>query len=337
MKGLIIPTILLSAFGVFNIFGIRESLFINQILFVVVSFIVFLLLRKIGRNFFFPNSGFFYWLFIVILLLTYVVGYEVKGSKRWIDLYFFNFQASEFFKAFFIIHLAKFLSERQANFDETKVFLGSIFYFAIPAVIIFLQPDLGNSLVYSFVYVVLILFSKLPKKYPLYLLTTMISLAPVGWFILKDYQRARFFSFFMPDVNTQGTAYNMIQSIITIGSGKFLGRGLGLGTQSRLFFLPENHTDFAFASSVEQFGFLGGLTILVLYFLIFIFLIKKLLRSNNENFLYILGIISYLFFQVVVNVGMNLGLMPITGIALPFISYGGSSIVALMAALAFVF
>ena len=133
----------------------------------------------------------------------------------------------------------------------------------------------------------------------------------------------------------------MTQAIITVGSGKFIGRGLGLGTQSRFFFLPENHTDFAFSSLVEQFGFLGGLIVIILYLIMAALLVKRLLSFyflrdpvDKRNFLYLAGFLSYLIFQFLINIGMNLGLFPITGIALPFISYGGSSFVALMIGMA---
>jgi len=174
-------------------------------------------------------------------------------------------------------------------------------------------------------------------------LLAIFSVIPLGFTLLHNYQKARIFSFLNPEFDQQGTAYNMIQSVITVGSGKFLGRGLGLGTQSRLFFLPENHTDFAFASLVEQFGFVGGGLVIICYIIIFIILAKRLVAlfydkesDLKKAFLYTLGFTSYFTFQVIINIGMNLGIMPITGIALPIISYGGSSIVAAMIGLAFI-
>lgn len=334
MTGLLISAILLSLFGLFNMFGIRQSLASNQIVFVVLAFVVYGIARKIGRDFFNINSNFFYWLFVVILLVTYVIGLEVKGSKRWIDLYFFNFQASEFFKVFFILHLANFLSQKQNKIDDLKTFLKSILYFVFPILIVFKQPDLGNALVFGFTYVVVLAFSRLSKKYILYLMIILLMLLPLSWFALKGYQRERVISFFNPHVNSQGTAYNMMQSIITIGSGQFLGRGLGLGTQSRLYFLPENHTDFAFASLVEQFGFVGGIAVIILCLSLVVQALNKLLKKTGDEFLYILGFTAYIFFQIFVNIGMNLGVLPVAGIALPFISYGGSSIAAFMLGLA---
>jgi len=339
----LVPSLLISVFGIFNIFGIKSSLCLNQTVYVVVGILFYFLIKKIGRNFFLQNIQQIYWTLLVILVITYIIGFEVKGSKRWIDLLFFNFQASEFLKPFFILFLADLFTRVPKYIDDLQLFIMSIFYFILPTFIIFKQPDLGNALVYIFIYLVMVLFSPVSKKYIVYFLLFVLVSLPFGWFFLRDYQKDRLLAFFNPHIDTQGTAYNMIQAIVTIGSGRFLGRGLGLGTQSRLFFLPENRTDFAFASLVEQFGFLGGFVVIILYLIVIVACIKKIIGfyfeksgESSTNFLYVLGFSSYLFFQVLVNVGMNLGLLPITGIALPFISYGGSSIVALMIGMALI-
>ncbi len=340
MRYVLIPVFFLSLFSIFNIFGIKPNLVGNQILYFVIAGLLYIIIKKIGNNIFYQNVKLLYFLFLGILIITFIIGLEVKGSKRWIDLYFFNFQASEFFKIFFILFLSDYLSKKQLNFFS---FIKSIIYFIIPAVIIFKQPDLGNTMVLVFVFIVLILFSSIKKKYLIYFLLAIFSVIPLGFTLLHNYQKARIFSFLNPEFDQQGTAYNMIQSVITVGSGKFLGRGLGLGTQSRLFFLPENHTDFAFASLVEQFGFVGGGLVIICYIIIFIILAKRLVAlfydkesDLKKAFLYTLGFTSYFTFQVIINIGMNLGIMPITGIALPIISYGGSSIVAAMIGLAFI-
>lgn len=342
MMNFIFPSLILSLYGIFNIFGIRQAFFVNQLLYFIAGLVAYFIIKKIGFNFFWMNAKIFFWLFVISLFVTYLIGLEVKGSKRWIDLYFLRFQASEFLKAFFILYIAGLFAKVGRGQNSFKIFIKSLAFFLIPTFIIFKQPDLGNALVYIFIYVVMVTFSTLPKKYLIYLAGSILAILPLGWFILKQYQKLRILAFFNPHLDTQGTSYNMMQSIITVGSGKFIGRGLGLGTQSRLFFLPENHTDFAFASLVEQFGFLGGLAIIIFYLLIILVCFKKLIEfakqdeQNNSYFLYVVGLTSYIFFQFIINVGMNLGLLPITGIALPFISYGGSSMVALMIAMALV-
>ena len=341
MTKLLLPSFFLSLIGFFNIFGIKQSLTLNQIFYIIAGFLAFFIVKKIGRNFFSTNAKFFYWIFIFILLTTFIIGLEVRGSKRWIDLYFFNFQGSEIFKGFFILQLANFLVRDYREVNPANIFLLSLFYFLFPAFIIFKQPDLGNASVYFFIYLTVILFSDLPKKYIFYFCLVLLIALPLGWNFMQAYQQDRILSFLNPHLDQQGTAYNMTQAIITVGSGKFSGRGLGLGTQSRFFFLPENHTDFAFSSLVEQFGFLGGLTVIVLYLIMAALLVKRLLSFyflrdpvDKRSFLYIIGFLSYFIFQFLINIGMNLGLFPITGIALPFISYGGSSFVALMIGMA---
>src|SRR3989344_2395856 len=232
---------------------------------------------------------------------------------------FFNFQGSEIFKGFFILQLANFLVRDYREVNPANIFLLSLFYFLFPAFIIFKQPDLGNASVYFFIYLTVILFSDLPKKYIFYFCLVLLIALPLGWNFMQAYQQDRILSFLNPHLDQQGTAYNMTQAIITVGSGKFSGRGLGLGTQSRFFFLPENHTDFAFSSLVEQFGFLGGMTVIILYLIIVFLLIRRLFKfyfsrdsDGRKKFLYIAGFLTYFIFQVLVNLGMNLGLFPVT-------------------------
>ncbi len=337
MMQVLLPSLFLFSFGFFNLFGIRSSLGMTMLMNFAVGMVLFFVIRKIGWKFFRDNAKLIYWVFIGILLVTYIIGLEVKGSKRWIDLVFFRFQGSEFFKIFFILFFADYFSKIERGTRSYRHLLASLFYFLLPTFIVFKQPDLGNAMVYVFIYFSMLMFSPIPKKQFFSLLASMLAVAPFGWFFMKDYQKARILSFMQPHLETQENAYNMIQAVITIGSGKFLGRGLGLGTQSKLFFLPENSTDFAYSSLVEQFGFAGGFLTLSLYLVLFYLLFgqaNKFSLKEDEtgrfSFLYIIGIMSFIFFQVLVNIGMNLGVLPIAGIALPFISYGGSMIVSIL-------
>ena len=333
----IFPLIFLSVFGLFNLFGLNQDLFIHQLAFLIFGFLGYFIIKFIGSHFFKINSKFFYWFFISILVITFIVGLEVKGSKRWLNFYFFNFQGSEFFKVFFIIFLAEILTVKNLLSNSFLNFIKIFLYFLIPFIIIFKQPDLGNAMVYFFIFFALLMFSTFSKKYLGFLIGLIIIFVPVGWLIMKDYQKARILSFISPHLDVQGAAYNMIQAVITIGSGMFFGRGLGLGTQSRLFFLPENTTDFAFASLIEQFGFFGGFFVLIFLTTIIIHLVKKTIyfyyqksEADQKKFLYCLGILTYFVSQTIINLGMNMGIMPIAGITLPFISYGGSSVIALL-------
>lgn len=336
MTGIVLPIFFLSVFGFFNLLGISQTSAFSQLFNYAFAFAGYFVIKKIGRNFFRDNASVFYWLSFFLLLATFILGIEVKGSKRWIDLYFFNFQASEFFKISLTIYLADIFSRIKKG-EELTVLLRSIFFVMVPAFIVFKQPDLGNAIILVSIYLTILIFSSVPKKYLFYLLIAAIIIIPIGWFTLHDYQRQRLTSFVSPHLDTRGTAYNMVQAVITIGSGRFLGRGLGLGTQSRLFFLPENQTDFAYASLVEQFGFVGGMIVLILYLVIAIHLLRLIVDNyyqnqvvNRFNYFYSLGLSAYLFYQVFINIAMNLGIFPIAGVALPFISYGGSAPVSLM-------
>lgn len=334
---ILITSSLITIFGLFNLLGIDKSYFFHQLVFFLIGLTIYFVIKKIGRNFFYLNTKFFYWIFIFFLIITFIIGLEAKGSKRWIELYFFNFQASETLKIFFIIFLADFFLIKDYAGETFSHFLSSLFYFLLPTLIIFKQPDLGNALVFAVIYLSMLLFSPIPKKYILYLLLFFSIVSPILWPFLKGYQKDRILSFINPHLDPQGTSYNMIQAMITVGSGKFFGKGMGLGTQTKLSFLPENHTDFAYASLVEQFGFFGGFITLLFYGLMIFLLVRRLLgyfiskdKENQKRFLILIGFVSYFSFQVFVNIGMNFGLLPIAGITLPFISYGGSSIVALM-------
>jgi len=342
MIGIYITGLLILFFGFLNLFGISQNLFFSQFTFFLVGLFLMFVIKKIGRNFFSINNKFFYWLFIGFLLLVLFFGAEIRGAKRWLDLYFINFQPSEFFKVFYLIFLSNFMAKRKRFADKRLEFLFILIYFLIPAFLIFKQPDLGNTIILTMIFLSLTFFSDIPKKYFVQLIVVVLLTMPLGWFLLQPYQKTRLLSFLSPHLDRQGTAYNMIQSIITIGSGKFFGKGLGLGTQTRLYFLPENSTDFAFASLVEQFGFFGGASVIILFFLFSYFLLRKLFKYFNkvdeqgrQNFFFLLGLSCYLISQIVINIGMNMGLFPITGITLPLISYGGSSLVSFMIGLAF--
>lgn len=334
MNLLLITSFLVYIFGLFNLLGINPVYFKNQLIWGIISIGIYLLVKKVGIHFFRLNSKFFYWIFLGILIITFVIGMEAKGSKRWIDLYFFSFQGSEFFKFFFMIFLADYFTRNKKFLHDLSFFIKSLIYFLIPTFIIFKQPDLGSAIIYVMIFFSMALFSGIPKKNILKTLMIFMLVIPVGWIFLKGYQKERIISFLNPNVDQSGMAYNMIQAIVTIGSGMFSGKGLGAGTQSGLSFLPESHTDFAFSSLVEQFGFVGGFAVIVLYLIITVIIIRKILTwyyQRNEDgkfkFLLSIGFFSYFIIQVFVNIGMNLGIMPITGITLPLISYGGSSLI----------
>lgn len=322
--------------------GIRQDLVVQHIVFFIVGIAGFFFVKFLGRNFFQQNAKAFYWIFLGLLLFTYFFGIEVKGSRRWIDLFVFQFQPSEVFKVFFIIYLADFYAKIRILPSNRSLFIKSFLFFIVPALLIFRQPDLGTALVFAAIYFVLTIISKIPNKYLFAVITVALVVLPIMWMtgMLHDYQKNRLLSFIDPAADKHAS-YNMTQAIITSGSGQLFGRGLGLGKQSQLFFLPEFHTDFAYSSLVEQFGFLGGGMVILLYSIAAFFLLLKANRlsqakdeSDKFKYYYTVGFLTMLLFQVFVNIGMNTGVMPIAGITLPLISYGGSSIVTFLIGLA---
>ncbi len=339
---IIISSLILSLFGLFNLFGLNKELFLRQLFFILIGFIAYFLIKRFRNFFLINNKNIFYWFFIILLVIIFIIGIEVKGSRRWFNFGFFNLQPSELFKPFFILFFAEFLSKKNLFRNYYYLIAKSFLYFLIPFLIIFKQPDLGTSLTYLNIYLVMLFFSEIPKKYLFSFFSIFIIFLPLFWFLLKDYQKARLISFINPSIDIQDISYNIIQSIISVGSGQFFGRGLGLGTQSKLFFLPENTTDFAFASLVEQFGFFGGFFVIVFFGLIFFQLFKKILfyyfqrKDSLFDFYYLIGLLTFLGFQFFLNIGMNLGIMPIAGIPLPFISYGGSAVLTVFVSFAFI-
>ncbi len=338
MWKVLLPVILLVLFSFFNLLGIKNYLVINQLFFIAAGLVAYVLIRKIGFHYLKQNIPILYWFFILVLVATYIIGVEVKGSKRWIDFYYFNIQPSEIFKVFYVLFLADFFSKKKEYELGVKTYVTGLFSMMLPAVIILKQPDLGNAMVYAGSFFMIALFSRTPKKYIFWTLILFFLLTPLLWNVLGEFQKQRITTFINPTLDQRGAGYNMLQAVITTGSGKFAGKGLGYGTQSKLFYLPENHTDFAFSSLVEQFGFFGGFFIISFYIFLFISLLKKIVqyakptwdKENECYFLFLIGFFAILFTQTVINIGMNMGLFPITGITLPFISYGGSSLVSLL-------
>lgn len=275
---------------------------------------------------------------VITLLIVYFFGPVVRGSARWIDLGFFRLQPAEFAKLAMVIVMAKFLDVQGERLKNFRYIILSGVYLAIPMVLILIEPDLGSSLVVFAVWFGMLLFSKMDKKHLMILIVAFLILAVIAWFfILHDYQRQRVHTFLDPNSDPQGQGYNVLQSIIAVGSGELWGRGVGRGLQSQLDFLPERQTDFIFASTAEELGFVGSLVILGLFIVLFMRMIKTC-QSARDNFgMYLsLGVFIMLLTQVVINIGMNIGIMPVTGIPLPLMSLGGSSLITTLLSLGLV-
>lgn len=329
-----ICSLLLLSTSILAIYSSSKELAFQQLIFGIAGFLLFFFISSVNFQIFRPLVRPIYILITILLALVVIIGVESRGATRWIPLGFFNVQPSEFAKPALILFLADYWSK---NLPSWRSILISILYSAIPGVLIFKQPDLGTTLTIMIIWLGILLMTKIEFKKLLILAIIAITVIPITWFLLQDYQKQRILSFISPLSDPLGQGYNAIQSTIAVGSGELSGRGLGYGTQSRLQFLPEYRTDFIFAAISEEFGFLGSAIILLIYFILIGYCIRVARGSGSQfGFLISVGVALMLLFQTAVNVGMNLGLLPITGITLPLISYGGSSLISTMLCLGFV-
>lgn len=323
---LLIPVVGLIGISLSIIFSTTPSLFTQQLVLIIIGFILYLIVSSIDCRIWPKFFWFFYILTIVLLLVTFL-GQEVRGTSRWIDFGWFRMQPSELIKPFFVIIMAELFSK---SFGRSIIKLIKPFLFFAPIVLlIFKQPDLGNVIVYFFIFAVCIILSEIPFGSLLFGAGSLFLFLPVAWNFMKQYQKLRILSFLDPSADPAGAGYNAIQAIIAIGSGRLFGEGFGRGTQSHLLFLPEYHTDFVFASIGEELGFLGAFLVLCFYFVLLGRILLIASRQNNRfTRLLAIGIFAQIFIQVFINIGMNLGILPIAGITLPLLSYGGSSIIS---------
>jgi rod shape determining protein RodA len=271
-----------------------------------------------------------------VIAIVFLAG-PIRGSKRWLDLGFFRFQPSEFGKVLFVLALAGFLAERARRLHEVRTTLLAVGLASIPIFLVFLQPDFGTALVYCAAVAAVLFVAGTPWTHIGALGAGVVGLAvlvlgvmpAVGLPVLKEYQVKRITGFLHPDSDPGGTTYNITQSKNAIGAGQLDGRGVDNSTQTTLNFLPEHHTDFVFASLAEERGFVGAALLLMLYLLV-VWRGFRIVAIARDPFSAIVagGLVFALLFQIFVNVGMTMGIAPITGIPLPFVSVGGSSMIA---------
>lgn len=311
------------------------SLFINQIIwlavgwsiFFVVTFVDYSIVSRVAYLVYFLNLG-------AILYVTFF-GKVALGAQRWIDFGFFRYQPSETMKLCLIMVMAKILSRRsvQGQGMGMKELFWPMLILGVPFALVVEQPDLGTAMMLSAIGGSMILFCKVRKRILFSIALAGIIALPIAWkYGLRDYQRARVLTFMSPNNDPRGSGYNSIQSRIAVGSGKLLGKGYMKGTQSQLEFLPERHTDFIYSVLSEEHGFVGSVATLGLFILLFVICIR-IASSSREKFgaLLTVGVMCYIFWHMFVNIGMVIGLLPIVGVPLPLLSYGGSSMLTTMA------
>lgn len=336
MLGSLVPIIFFGLITM-NSFVERNIFFNRQIGWILVSLLIFFIFSLIDFKFL-RRTSVVVWIYafsVLTLTLLFIVGSVFSGSQRWIGIGFLTFQPSEFAKIAIVITLAKYFSRRHIEIRNYVHLIVSGGYAFILFILIFLQPDLGSSLIILIIWFGMVFVSGLSKKHLAIVGTLGLTVFSLLWvFVLADYQKDRILTFIHPLEDIQGAGYNAYQSMISVGSGQLLGKGAGYGTQSRLSFLPEYQTDFIFAAFAEEWGFVGVMILFASYG-VFLYRIIIIARKGATNFevLFGLGMAMMFMSHFIVHVGMNIGLMPITGLTLPFMSYGGTNMLISFAAL----
>lgn len=333
----IIP-LLLAGLTTMKVLGGGSDYFFNrQIIWIGISFLVFFVMREIDWRFL-KNGALLLILYgagIGLLLLLFLVGSRFQGATSWIDLNLFSIGPAEPMKLIIILLLSKYFARRHIAIANFKHIFVSAIFVAIPAGLILIQPDFGSALIFIFIWFGMVAVSGINRKHLALVLIACVLLFGIGWnFILQDYQKSRIETFINPFLDPMGAGYNAVQAMVAVGSGELFGKGIGYGTQSRLQFLPEYETDFIFAAFAEEWGFVGVI-FLFIFFNLLLWRILKVSFIGHSNFerLFSMGFATLIFAHIFVHVGMNIGILPITGITLPFLSYGGSALITLFAGL----
>ena len=327
------PALLISAFGLITMKSFSGNLdvyFNRQFTWLIISTLFFFGVSRFDITSIRRTNSIFllYGLVATALIGVLIFGDTLKGARSWFDLGLFSFQPVELAKLTLIMLLAKFFAKRHVEIARIRHLIVSGLYMGLYVGLTLLQPDFGSAMVLVSIWFGLVLVSGISKKHLVILVCAGILVFSVAWIgVFKEYQKQRILTFINPTRDIRGSGYNAYQSMIAVGSGELFGKGVGYGTQSRLRFLPEYQTDFIFAAFAEEWGFIGVLTLLASFTVLLIRAIHIASRasSNFESFLCI-GIWVTFFVHITVNIGMNIGLLPVTGITVPFLSYGGTSL-----------
>lgn len=324
--------------GLLNLFSATYlteiNIFYKQCVWITVSLGLALLLSIIDYRIYESAAYPLYILNTVLLVAVLIVGRTIFGSRRWLDLGAFNFQPSELTKLAIVFVLARYFSRSTKHTDGYSLFdlIPAFVLTAVPLLLIFKEPDLGTALLIAAISGTMIFYAKIKLRSLILLITAFALIVPLSYtFVLKDYQKERIQTFLNPNKDPLGDGYHTIQSIITIGSGRFLGKTYLKGTQSKLEFIPKHSTDFIFSAFAEEWGFVGCLILLAAYFAVFIMGLNIAMTARDKFGSHLaIGLLSLTFWQVIINVGMELGLLPVVGITLPLFSYGGSSMLIVL-------
>jgi rod shape determining protein RodA len=327
LVGAVIPILAAGLITMFSFTG-DNSFASHQLIWIILSLTVFFVVSFIDVRFL-RSTWFSVLLFIaavVLLLLVFIMGQASHGALSWISFGAFSFQPSDFAKIALIVILAKYFSRRHIEIANVRHILVSGFYSLVLFTLVILQPDLGSAMIIFFIWLGMVMVSGISKKHLLaMILLGLITFGLLWTFAFEEYQKDRIRNFINPLADIHGAGYNAHQSTIAVGSGQMWGKGVGYGTQSRLKFLPEYQTDFIFAAFAEEWGFAGVLILFCLYAVIIWRIVVNAIRgATNFEILFGAGVAVYFIVHIVVNVGMNINLLPVTGTPLPLMSYGGT-------------
>lgn len=338
--GIFTITIVLVLFGLAALFSFSlnsagdESLLLRQSVFAVVGLIVGYLMMRFDYRSLAAVHWILYGVALLLLLAVLVFGQTVRGTTGWFDFGVLQIQPVEIVKVLMAIVMAKFLIDRSDRITEWRTIALSGLLMIVPVALVMMQPDLGSAVVLIGMWIGIMVVVPVPRRKLATIFIALVAGAGIAWmFFLQPYQHDRILNFLTPGRDPLGTGYNVRQAVTAIGSGGWFGRGLGLGPQSQLNFLPERQTDFIFATVGEELGFIGAATLLTLFGLFF-WRLGRLVTQARDSFglLITVGLTTMFFLHVFINIGMNLGIFPVTGLPLPFLSYGGSSLLACLLA-----
>jgi rod shape determining protein RodA len=331
--------LLLACIGLFNLYsmtaesqGAGTPLYLKQFYWMLIGLAVMMVIALIEYRFYSDLAYVVYSVAIFCLLAVFGYGIITSGAQRWIKIGSISFQPSEFVKLSVILALAKFFHRPPARKGYSLMDLWIPFVILLlPLVLILKQPDLGTAIIIFLIFFSIVLFVKIQWSSLLILVMGGVGVLPVLWNFLKEYQKKRIITFFNPDLDPLGAGYHIIQSKIAVGSGGILGKGFMNGTQCKLGFLPEQQTDFIFSALTEEWGLVGSLFVVSLYFALILWGLRIAVQSKDRfGAIVAFGVASMIFWHVFINIGMVLGIMPVVGIPLPLLSYGGSFLVSTM-------
>ena len=330
-KLVVLATFFLVVLGVFILSSVSPSLFPSYYIYILIGMVTFWFFSQIGFDILSLFSKYFYMVSIFLLVLTLIIGQVTRGTIRWIPIGSLTLQPAELVRPFLLVFFADYLTKGELTL---KRLLKAVGLLALPAFLILIQPSLGVTILTLVGFLGILFASDFNKRHILTGSLIVLGFLPLLWLIMQPYQRARVTGFLNPQSDPLGAGYNSIQSQVAVGSGKLVGRGLGKGVQTQLAFLPERSSDFIFASVAEETGFVGAILLVIATFVILWRLTVFMENSVNQGArAFLSGFFLTYLAQVIVHIGMNLGLLPITGLPLPLVSAGGSSLLATMTGL----